>query len=71
VYRVSIGFAFSIALVGFAANASAAPSLTETEATNPTSPIIQVDHRCGYGRHFVPRHRVRGHDGHLHWVGGV
>ena len=70
-YRVTLALAFSAGLLGFASNASAAPSLTQTEATNPTSPIIQVDRRCGPRRHFVPRHRVRGRDGRLHWVGGV
>jgi hypothetical protein len=25
-----------------------------------TMPVIQADHRCGPGRHFVPRHRWHG-----------
>jgi hypothetical protein len=70
-HRVSLALAFSVGLVGFASGASAAPSLTQTQATNPTSPIIQVDRRCGPGRHYVPRRRVRGRDGRMHWVGGA
>ena len=70
-HRVTLALAFSVGLLGLASGGSAAPSLTQTEALSPSSPIIQVDRRCGPRRHYVPRHRVRGRDGRLHWVGGV
>jgi hypothetical protein len=68
---VALALAVSAGLIGFVSGASAAPSLTQTQASNLNSPIVQVDHHCGHGRHYVPRHHVRGHDGHMHWVGGV
>jgi hypothetical protein len=52
--------------------AVAAPSPALAQITSDgSSPIIQVDRRCGPGRRYMPRHRVRGRDGRLHWVGGV
>jgi hypothetical protein len=43
--------------------------LTRTQAANPSSPIIQVDRRCGRGRHYVPAHVVKAYRdraGHFH-----
>jgi len=52
-------------------SASAAPIPGPGQIVNDSSsPIIQVDRRCGPGRHWIPRHRVRGRDGRLHWVAG-
>jgi hypothetical protein len=75
-HRIVLAAAFAIgALTAFSTFepvAIAAPVPSPAQITNDeASPIIQVDHRCGPHRHYVPRHRVRGHDGHLHWIGGV
>jgi hypothetical protein len=75
-YRIVLATAFAIGTVAsfstFASVAIAAPIPSAAQITNDeASPIIQADHRCGPHRHYVPRHRVRGHDGHLHWIGGV
>jgi hypothetical protein len=43
-HRVTSALAFSVGLIGFASDASDAPSLAQTQATNPASPIIQVAH---------------------------
>ena len=73
-HRIVIPAAFLLAAFGSLStvSASAAPNPAQAQVTSEgSSPIIQVDRRCGHGRHFVPRHRVRGHDGRLHWIGGV
>jgi hypothetical protein len=75
-HRIVLAAAFAIgALTAFSTFepvAIAAPVPSPAQITNDeASPIIQVDHRCRPYRHYVPRHRVRGHDGHSHWIGGV
>jgi hypothetical protein len=69
--RFALALACPVGFIGFASGASAAPTLTQTQTPNPNAPIIQVDHHCGPGHHYVPRRHVRGHDGHMHWVGGT
>jgi hypothetical protein len=74
-HRILLTAAFAIGAIGSLAAydsvATAAPVPGPAQITNETaSPIIQVDRRCGRGRHFVPRHRVRDRYGRLHWVGG-
>jgi hypothetical protein len=72
--RLFIAAALGTAVIGSLAALStpsqAAPVLGPAQVTSSTSPIIEVDHRCGPERHYVPRHRVHGHDGHMHWIGG-
>ena len=58
------------ALASLCSVSAATPVLGPAQITSDSSPIIQVDRRCGPGRHYVPRHRVRGRDGRLHWVAG-
>jgi hypothetical protein len=75
-HRIVLTAAFAFAAVmsvsAFETVAVAAPVPGPAQITNDiASPVIQVDRRCGPRRHFVPRHRVRGHDGRLHWIGGV
>lgn len=75
-HRIVFTAAFAIAAVvsvsAFESIAVAAPVPGPAQIVNDTaSPVIQVDRRCGPHRHYVPRHRVRGHDGRLHWVGGM
>jgi hypothetical protein len=69
--RFIVAAAFGLtALVSVSSVSSATPVLGPAQVTSEASPIIQVDRRCGRGRHYVPRHRVRGRDGRLHWVAG-
>jgi hypothetical protein len=52
-----------IALAGTTPLANAAKSFAGVAAVGhpaATLPIIQADHRCGPGRHFVYRHRWHG-----------
>jgi hypothetical protein len=75
-HRIVSTAAFAVAAVvsvsAYESAALAAPVPGPAQVVNDTaSPVIQVDRRCGPHRHFVPRHRVRGQDGRLHWVGGV
>jgi hypothetical protein len=58
------------ALASISSGSNAAPVLGPAQITSDSSAIVQVDRRCGPGRHLIPRHRVRGRDGRLHWVGG-
>jgi len=44
------------------ASAAPSPGLGVTDGA-AQSPIVQVDRRCGRGRHYVPRHRNRA--GHI------
>jgi hypothetical protein len=68
---VLLVLALSVGIIGWSASsASAAPIPGPAQIVNDASPIIQVDRRCGRGRHYVPRHRVRGRDGRLHWIAG-
>jgi hypothetical protein len=68
----ALGIAALVSLPAYLSVAVAAPNPAPLQVTSEgSSPIIQVDRRCGPRRHFVPRHRVRGHDGRLHWVGGI
>jgi hypothetical protein len=69
-FIIAAGLGFA-ALTSVYAVSSAAPVLGPAQVTSPSSPIIEVDRRCGSGRHYVPRRRVRGRDGRLHWVGGA
>jgi hypothetical protein len=74
-HRILLSAAFVIAALGSFATydgaAIAAPVPGPAQVTSDvSSPIIQVDRRCGPGRHYVARHRVRGRDGKLHWVAG-
>jgi hypothetical protein len=72
VFAAAFALAATISVSAFESAAVAAPVPGPAQVTNDTaSPVIQVDRRCGPRRHYVPRHRVRGHDGRLHWVGGV
>jgi hypothetical protein len=41
----------------------AAPVSMGELTVGPSSNIVQVDRRCGRGRHYVPRHRNRA--GHI------
>ena len=67
----ALGIAALISIPAYeSAVAAPNPALAQI-AGDGSSPIIQVDRRCGPHRHYVPRHRVRGRDGRLHWVGGV
>ena len=72
--RIILAAAFGFALIGAGSvsmPAAAAPVPGPAQVSNDTaSPIIQIDRRCGPGRHYVGRHRMRGHDGRLHWVAG-
>jgi hypothetical protein len=72
--RLFIAAAFGAAILGSLAVPSgpskAAPILGPTQVTSSTSPVVGVDRRCGPGRRYIGRHRVRGRDGRLHWVGG-
>jgi len=78
--RLLLASAFAIAavaaLAAFEPVARAAPHPIPAQVTNERSPIIQVDSRCGRGRHYIPRHHVRAYrdrDGHYHrshYVGG-
>lgn len=69
VHRMLIAAAFAaVAAVSVAMPAGAAPNPAPAQISNPSSPIIQVDRRCGPGGHYVPRHRIRGRDGRLHWI---
>jgi hypothetical protein len=75
-HRLVFAAAFAIAALfsvsSFESVAVAAPVPGPAQITNDTaSPVIQVDRRCGPRRHYVPRRRVRGRDGRLHWVGGA
>jgi hypothetical protein len=49
---------------GFAARGLAMPMPGDVSVAG-TSPIIEVDRRCGFHRHYVPRYRHHGH-----WAGG-
>jgi hypothetical protein len=74
-HRILLTAAFAIAALGSFATydsaAIAAPVPGPAQVTNDAaSPIIQVDRRCGPGRHYVPRHRVRDRYGHPRWVAG-
>ena len=73
-HRLLIAAAFGTAVIGSLAAvgtpSKAAPVLGPAQVTASTSPIVEIDRRCGRGRHYVARHRVRGHDGRLHWIGG-
>jgi hypothetical protein len=68
-YRLLLASAFAIATLGaittFDPAANAMPNPAPAQITNQTSAIVQVDARCGRGRHYVPRHRYHGH-----WVAG-
>jgi hypothetical protein len=57
----SILFA-GVAIVGLAPAANAAQAAGGAVALHQSSalPIIQADHRCGPGRHYVFRHRYHG-----------
>jgi hypothetical protein len=69
--RFVLGAAFGLAaLVSVSSASNAAPVLGPAQVTSDSSPIVQVDRRCGRGLHYVPRHRVRGRDGRLHWDAG-
>lgn len=47
-----------VAAVPFSASAAQiAPAQLQIESS---SPLVQVDRRCGRYRHYVPRHRYRG-----------
>jgi hypothetical protein len=75
-HRTVFAAAFAVAALfsvsAFESIALAAPIPGPAQIINDTaSPVVQVDRRCGPHRHYVPRHRVRGHDGRSHWVGGV
>lgn len=74
-HRILLASAFAIAALGSLATvetvAIAAPNPGPAQIVNDeASPIIAVDRRCGRGRHYVPRHRVRDRYGHLHWIAG-
>ena len=72
VFAAAFALAAVVSVSAFQPAAVAAPIPGPAQVVNDTaSPVIQVDRRCGPHRHFVPRHRVRGRDGRLHWVGGV
>jgi hypothetical protein len=69
-HRIMLAAAFSIAAMAsfttFESIAIAAPNPAPAQVTNDvSSPIIQIDRRCGRGRHYVGRHRYHGH-----WVAG-
>jgi hypothetical protein len=49
---------------GVATRAAAVPIPGDISVAG-TSSIIEVDRRCGFHRHYVPRYRHHGH-----WVGG-
>jgi hypothetical protein len=73
-HRIILTAAFGVALIGsgaLALPASAAPNPAPAQVTNESSPIIQVDERCGRGRHYVPRHYTKGRrDSHGHYIKG-
>jgi hypothetical protein len=61
VHRYLLVAAFALAtLPSFVSQASAAPNPGPAQMTNPSA-IVQVDSRCGRGRHYVPRHHEHGH----------
>jgi hypothetical protein len=65
VHRVALALAFSIGLIGLAPDASAAPSLTQTDVTPPTSAIIEIAHHCPHGQRWEAGHRHNGK-----WING-
>jgi hypothetical protein len=56
-----------LAFVAFAPVPALAVAVVPGASDIGTSPnIVQVDRRCGHGRHWVPRHRHHGHLVHGH-----
>ncbi|MDD2863082.1 MAG: hypothetical protein PHI71_18705 [Acidiphilium sp.] len=59
--RLTLAALTGLMLAGIASPAPAAQSPgTIVHATRSALPIIEADHRCGPGHHFVPRHRWHG-----------
>jgi hypothetical protein len=64
-HRVALALAFSIGLIGLAPGGSAAPSVAQTEITDPASSIVDVAHNCPHGSRWEAGHRHNGK-----WING-
>jgi len=54
-----LAFAFVGLFSGLSGHVAQAAPAPREGVTAANSPIVQVDRRCGRGRHFVGRHRDR------------